>query len=251
VNSLPAQHPPITLPACQIVIHNALRKNRRNILIKAVVGISGALITPILISAVATLMMFYIVIWIIVVGSADVALRIGAGIFAVWVLFYLGLMVVAWKREWVTRNFFYQSSERRPPTDIFPRSIPGPIYYIPLGMDLLQDDVPPHWLVRIPCFWADILVKARLQWKVYRFAANEDHVSAAQIILAIAQAPGASIDVDPLMNHGMTKPQIHAALCTLMILDLAALNTDWSKVWLNRAVREQLGLPPDHGKNRK
>ncbi len=233
-----------------MMIADAVRKNRRNILIKGVIGTVGAFLTPMLAGAVAILMMFYIVIWIIVVGSAAVAVHIGAAIFVVWVLFYMGLMVAAWKHEWVARNFFYQSSERRPPADLFPRDMAGPVFYIPLGMDLLQDDVPPHWLLRIACFWAYILVKATLQWKVFRFAANADHVSAARIMLAIANASGSSIEVDPLLNNGMTKPQLHSALCTLMILDLAALNTDWSKVWLNRPVREQLGLPPEPGKRR-
>ena len=251
MNSLSAQHPPVTLTDCNAVIADALRKHRRNIFIKAAVGISGALITPVLVGLVAMLMMFYIVIWIIVVGSADVALHIGAAIFAVWVLFYAGLMVVAWKQEWVARNFFYQSSQRCPPPALFPQGIPTPIYYISLGMDLLQDDVPPHWLLRVACFWADILVKASLQWKIYRFAARQDHLLAARIIFAIAQAPGASIEVDPLLDQPMTKPQLHAALCVLLILDLAAVNTDWSKVWLNRVVREELGLPPEPEKKRK
>jgi len=53
------------------------------------------------------------------------------------------------------------------------------------------------------------------------------------------------------ISGALITPILVGAVATLMILDLAALNTDWSKVWLNRAVREQLGLPPDHGKNRK
>ena len=251
MNSISPQTPGITLPACTAIIADALRTHRRNILIKAAVGLTGALLTPVLVGAVATLMMFYIVIWIIVVGSASVAIHIGLAIFAVWVLLYGGLMIVAWKREWTTRCFFYQSSERRPPIDLFPSTIKAPRFYIPLGMDLLQDDIPPHWLIRIACFWADIMVKARLQWSVYRFAAQADSVPAAEIILAIGQAPGASIEVDPLINQRITKEQLHAAICVLMILDIAALNTDWSKIWLNRAVREKLGLNPEPGKTRK
>ena len=251
VNSIGPKTPGVALLACNAIIIEALRTHRRNILIKAAVGLSGALLTPVLVGAVATLMMFYIVIWIIVVGSASVAIHIGLAIFAVWVLFYGGLMIVAWKREWTTRIFFYQSSERRPPVDLFPLTVKSPRFYIPLGMDLLQEDIPPHWVIRIACYWADIMVKARLQWDVYRFAAQADRVPAAEIILAISQATGASIQVDPLINDRMTHEQLHAAICVLIILDIAALNTDWSKIWLNRAVREKLGLNPEPGKKQQ
>jgi energy-coupling factor transporter transmembrane protein EcfT len=235
---------------CRALILEARHRHRRNILIKAALGIAGTIITPLIAGAVATLMMFYIVIWLIVVGSAGVALHIGLIVFGIWVLFYIGLMVTAWKRERSARSFYYKTSERRPPNDLFPPAIIGPPYYIALGMDLLADDVPPHWMIRIPCFWAEIMVKAFLQWKVYRYAAAADIAPAAEIILRLAKAPGASIEVDPLVDEHLSKPMLHSALCVLMILDIAALNTDWSKVWLNSGVREELGLEANPRRNK-
>jgi hypothetical protein len=243
VNNTPAESLILTLPVCRDLIHAALRKHRRYIVLKAGFGILGLLLTPILAGLVAMLIAFYIVIWIIVVATLNAAVEILLIVFGIWVLFYIVLMVIAWERERTLRRFFYESIERRPPPDLFPPRR-EPLYYIQLGADLMQDDIPPPWLIRIPCYWADVLIKALLQSKVYHFAAKADHLPAAAALRQIAGAPEASLEVDALLPEMRSKESLHSALCVLLILDLAELNTNWSKVWLNRGVREQLGLEP-------
>ncbi|MGC9260778.1 MAG: hypothetical protein ACP5I8_11990 [Phycisphaerae bacterium] len=238
---MPAASSIITLPVCRDLIHVALRRQRRHIFIKAGVGILGIFLTPILGGVVAMLMAFYIVIWIIVVATLNVAVEILLLVFGLWVLFYIVLMMLAWQRERTLRRFFYQSIERRPPPDLFP-PLREPPYYIPLGPDLLEDDVPAPWLIRIPCFWTNIVIKALLQWQVWHFAATVDLLPAAVAIRQIAGAPEASLAVEALRSELRSNESLHSALCVLLILDLAELNTNWSRVWLNRSVREQLGL---------
>ena len=105
----------------------------------------------------------------------------------------------------------------------------------------MHDDVPPHWLIRLPSIWAGLLVRVWLQWQVYRYVKKADAGTAALFLLELARA-GESVNTDKLSADQWPHPRLHVALSVLFILDLAAINTNWSKVWLHHTTMDQLGL---------
>ncbi len=225
---------------CMALIHKALRRQRGLILLQAAGGVIGMVLTPVLLGLLALTMMFYIAIWVML--SQDVAAEHwGLAIFLVFVVIYVGLFLLAWKREKAIRIYYYQSNQKKPPEEYCPPGTTTPIYYIPLGTDLMNDDVPPHWLIRLPSIWASLLVRVWLQWQVYRYVQKADAGTAALLLLELARA-GESVNMDKLSATQWPHSRLHVALSVLFILDLAAINTNWSKVWLHHTTMDQLGL---------
>ena len=226
--------------ACLALVHKALRRQRGLILLQAAGGVIGTVLTPVLLGLIALLMMFYIVILVLL--NKDVAAEhMGVTAFFVFLLIYAVLFFFAWKREKTIRSYYYKSSQKKPPEEFCPPGTTVPLYYIPLGSDLMHDDVPPHWLIRLPSIWAGLLVRVWLQWQVYRYVKKADAGTAALFLLELARA-GESVNTDKLSADQWPHPRLHVALSVLFILDLAAINTNWSKVWLHHTTMDQLGL---------
>lgn len=226
--------------ACLALVQRALRRQRGLILLQGLGAVIGMVLTPVLLGLLALIMMFYLVFLVLLSGDV-VAEHLGLLAFLLFVLIYSGLVFVAWKRETAIRRYYYQSSQKRPPAGFCPPGTAAPLYYIPLGTDLMNDDVPPHWLIRVPSIWAGLLVRVWLQWQVYRYVKNADTDTAAQLLLELARA-GESVNMEKLTADQWPRPRLHVALSVLFILDLAAINTTWSKVWLHGTTLDQLGV---------
>ncbi len=231
---------PIDYLTCIALVRKALRRQRGLILLQAAGAVVGLLLTPVLLGLLALIMMFYLVFLVLLAGDTA-AEHLAVAAFILFLLIYAGLVMFAWKREKAIRSFYYQSSQKRPPEGFCLPGTAAPLYYIPLGTDLMNDDVPPHWLIRLPSIWAGILVRVWLQWQIYNYVKTADTTAAAQLLEDLARA-GGSINLDKLSNEKWPRPRLHAALSILFILDLAAVSTNWSKVWLHGSTMEQLGI---------
>ena len=240
MNTAGVPGPPLDYLACKALVRKALRRQRGLILLQALGGVLGLVLTPVLLGLLALIMMFYLVFLVLLAGDVA-AEHLGLAAFLLFVLIYFGLVLVAWRRERTIRSYYYQSSQKRPPDGFCPPGTASPPYYIPLGTDLMHDDVPPHWLIRLPSIWAGLLVRLWLQWQVYQYVKNADAGTAAQLLLELAHA-GGSMTMEKLSTDQWPRPRLHMALCVLFILDLVAVNTAWSKVWLHGTTLDQLGL---------
>jgi hypothetical protein len=198
----------------------------------------GAMITPILLVIVLTLLLFYMVIFIIISAPHDVY-KIGISLAAAILVFYLLLFVISLRREWRIRRHFLALSEKRPPPDFPPAGAHGPPFYVSLTPDFYDDDVPPPWLLRLPSFWASMLVKDFLQWRVYRSVRGVDRKRAAQIVRKLSTDRRTPL-IEDLCNQGESPASIFLPLCYLLAMDVISINSDWTKAWLNDHVR----VPP-------
>ncbi len=205
----------------------------------------GAIITPVLLVIVLTLLLFYMVIFIIISAPRD-AYKIGISLAAAILVLYLLLFVISLHREWRIRRHFLALSEKRPPPDFLPPGAHGLPFYVSLTPDLYDDDVPPPWLLRLPSFWASMLVKDFLQWRVYRSVRGADRKRAAQIVRKLSTDRRTPL-IEELCHNGESPASIFSPLCYLLTMDVISINSDWTKAWLNDYVRVRLPPAPRGG----
>ncbi len=212
------------------------------VILRAAGGACGALLTPLILIAIAT-GFFYLLVIVFIAYTTMHQREIIFGIFlSIIYLIYLGMLAWAFRSEYQTGLFLYQGAQRRPPADLIVQTKMEPFLYVPIGLDLLHDDAPVSLLMKLPVYWARILARAWIQWQVYRSIKNENPMPAAQILTELARhAQG--VNTEALLNDGAQLAVLHPPLTYLMVLDMIGISPAWSKVWLSPELRRS--LPPD------
>ncbi|MCL5769779.1 MAG: hypothetical protein M1588_00455 [Planctomycetes bacterium] len=236
-----------TDPAPMVELLRILRRHERRqfgrITLALVLGSIGAVLSPLLLVVVAALFLFYFVMEAILLSTVGSVYAIVTGLtIGLTVLYFVGL-VISLRKEWVTHRHFLGLSEKRPPEGMRPPAITGPEFYISLSPDLIEDDVPPSWALRLPTFWASILIKAWMDRSIYYAVTSADRYQAAHILWKLAgEAYPPSLEELGFPKDSM--PKIFLPLCYLLVLDIINLNELWTKAWVNEYFRPRLPRPP-------
>ncbi|HTV48544.1 MAG TPA: hypothetical protein VMG59_08870 [Phycisphaerae bacterium] len=204
-----------------------------------IVALLVALILPLMIITLLICCSAYFLIFVAVLFKFSVAEHIIIILSGILVLIYLILLAISFRNEWELRWVFFSNSEHRPPKDWLTGTVHGPLFYTSLGIDLLDDDVPPPLLLRFVSFPAVLMVKFLIQWKIFRSLKRVDSGRCAPLLQKAISAGGSS-KIKDLHESGQPVSTLHDPVSYLLVLDILSVNELWTSVWLSATYREKL-----------
>jgi hypothetical protein len=220
-------------------IHLRRRTLISGVILRALGGAIGALVTPLIAFAVAIGFGYLLVIFLI--ASTTSSQRTVMTLVALFILYAVYGALVAWafRSEYQTGLFLYEGAQHRPPADIILHPQSAPFFYAPIGLDLMHDDAPVNIIMKLPTFWARIFARAAIQWRIYRSVKHYDAFPAARILAELARR-GEGIKTEELLSDGAALDTLHQPLAYLIVLDMIGIAPAWSKIWLSPDIRRAI-----------
>ncbi len=220
-------------------LHTRRRALVGGVVLRAITGAVGALLTPLIGFAIAIGFGYLLVIFVIVnTTSTQRGIMVLIFLFALYAV-YFTLLAWAFKSEYQTGLFYYQGAQHQPPADMIRQPQSTPFLYAPIGLDLLHDDTPVGIIMKLPTFWARIFARAAIQWRIYQSVKHYNPMPAAQILAQLARR-GEGIKTEELVDEGTPMDTLHGPLTYLMVLDMIGIGPAWSKIWLSPEVRRSI-----------
>jgi hypothetical protein len=203
---------------------------------RGVAGLMGMLLMPLIGFAIAIGMGYLLVV--ILIASTTQGQRDALVVILLLLLYaiYLSMVGMAFRSEYQTGIFLYESAQNKPPEEFLSQPRLVPFFYAPMGLDLLHDDAPVNILMRLPVYWARILARVAIQLKVDKSVKHFDPLPAARILAQLA-ARGEGIKTEELVPEGGTLASLHDPITYLIVLDMIGVGPAWSKIWLQSDIR--------------
>jgi hypothetical protein len=215
------------------------RKLVGGVIARAVAGTAGMLLTPLIGFVIAICFGYLLVVFVIATTTQTERDVLAVVLLLVIYGIYLGMVGWAFRSEYQTGLFLYEGAQHKPPADIIRQPKMVPFFYVPLGLDLLQDDAPVGILMRLPVYWARILARAAIQLRVYRSVKEFNPAPAAQILAELAKR-GEGIKTEELLQPDASLEILHDPITYLIVLDMIGITPAWSKIWLNPEIRRSI-----------
>ncbi|HMD53570.1 MAG TPA: hypothetical protein VKJ65_03350 [Phycisphaerae bacterium] len=209
------------------------------LILSGLVALLGALVLPIVLISLAIFSLFYLIILVSVVFKFEVAERCILVLSGVLALLYFVFLFISFRSEWEMRWIFFSNSERRPPKEWLTGTQTGPLFYTSLGIDLLDDDVPPPLFLRITRGPAIALAKFLIQWKIYRSLRQIDYRQCAPILKKIISTGGTG-KIKDLHDPDQPDSSLHDPISYLLVLDILSVNELWTSAWVSATYRDKL-----------
>jgi len=229
-------------PSLDFLAEFIARRRQRwgiRLILSGLIALLGALILPIVLITLAILSLFYLIILVSVIFKFEVAERCILVLSGILALLYFIFLFISFRSEWELRWIFFSNSERRPPKEWLTGAQSGPLFYTSLGIDLLDDDVPPPLFLRITRGPATALAKFLIQWKIYRSLRGLNFSQSAGILKKIIST-GGTCKIKDLHNPDQPVSSLHDPISYLLVLDILSVNELWTSAWVSATYRDRL-----------
>jgi hypothetical protein len=215
------------------------QRHKIRILFSGIMALFGAGVLPLLLILLITGCLSYLIILVTVVFSAGAAWKSFLVMASILTLVYLILLAISFRNAWTLRWYFFSDSERRPSKDWLNGVVQQPLFYAPLGIDLLDDDAPQPMLLRLTARSANALAKFLLQWKLSKSLVPLDSGRCPELLKKIISV-GGSCKMQNLLEPDQALASLHDPITYLLVLDILSINELWTNTWISSSCRERL-----------